>query len=59
MTRYRRLLRFLRPSLPLFLAGLGATVVASVLDGFSFVLMIPFLRAVFGEVALLPAAGQN
>ncbi|MBI4541657.1 MAG: ABC transporter ATP-binding protein, partial [Gemmatimonadetes bacterium] len=37
----------------------GATVVASVLDGFSFVLIIPFLRAVFGEVALLPAAGQN
>ncbi|OGT92627.1 MAG: hypothetical protein A2083_06245 [Gemmatimonadetes bacterium GWC2_71_9] len=59
MRRYRRLLGFLRPYAGLFFAGLLAAVVTSILDGFSFVLIIPFLRAIFGETALLPAAGQN
>ncbi|MEK6767806.1 MAG: ABC transporter ATP-binding protein [Gemmatimonadota bacterium] len=59
MKRYRRLLRFARPYFPLLLACFGAAVVGSVLDGFTFAMIIPFLRAVFGETSLLPAAGQN
>ncbi len=59
MSRYRRLLRFARPYLPLLLAAFGAAAVGSVLDGFTFAMIIPFLRAVFGESSLLPAAGQN
>jgi subfamily B ATP-binding cassette protein MsbA len=59
VARYRQLLRFLRPYLPLFLLSLAATVTGSLLDGLSFVLLIPFLRAVFHEAALLPEAGQG
>ena len=59
MSRYRRLLRFARPYFPLLLAAFGAAALGSVLDGFSFAMIIPFLRAVFGESSLLPAAGSN
>jgi subfamily B ATP-binding cassette protein MsbA len=59
VSRYRRLLQFARPYLPLLLAAFGAAVAGSVLDGFSFAMIIPFLRAVFGETSLLPAVGQN
>jgi len=54
---FRELLRFLRPYAPLFALSLAATVVGSLLDGLSFVLLMPFLRAVFSESALIPAAG--
>jgi len=57
--RYRQLLQFLRPYLPLFFAALLAAVVSSVMEGFTFVLIIPFLRAIFGESSLLPTVGQN
>ena len=53
--RTRRLARFLRPYLPTFGLSLVATVLGSVLEGFSFVLLIPFLRALFGNSAALPA----
>ncbi len=59
MGRYRDLLRFLRPYYPLFIGGLALTAFATVLDGFTFALVIPFLRAVFGADSLLPAVGQN
>ncbi len=59
MGRYRELLRFLRPYFALFFGGLALTAVATVLDGFTFALVIPFLRAVFGQSSLLPAVGQN
>ena len=59
MGRYRELLRFLRPYFALFFGGLALTVVATVLDGFTFALVIPFLRAVFGQSSLLPPVGQN
>lgn len=55
--RGARLFTLLRPYSVLFLASIGATVLASVLDGFTFVLLLPFLRALFGEAAM-PAAGQ-
>jgi len=52
-----RLLTLLRPYTALFVGSILATVVASVLDGFTFVLLIPFLRALFGQ-SVLPAAGD-
>ena len=54
-----RLLGLLRPYLPLFLGAIAATVVASVLDGFTFVLMIPFLRTLFGHAVLPPDGGSK
>ncbi len=57
MGTFRQLLRFLGPYQLLFGASLAATVVGSLLDGLSFVLLVPFLRAVFGETELLPVAG--
>ena len=45
MSRSARLLRLLRPYTSLFVANLFATLGASVLDGATFVLLIPFLRA--------------
>src|SRR5947208_3635614 len=52
------LLALLRPYTSLFAATVAATVVSSVLDGFTFVLLIPFLRSLFGEAAL-PAQGGS
>jgi subfamily B ATP-binding cassette protein MsbA len=59
MHRYRQLLGFLRPYLPLFFAALAAAVLSSVLEGFTFVLIIPFLRTVFGNTTALPSIGGN
>jgi subfamily B ATP-binding cassette protein MsbA len=53
--RRRRLLGFLRPYGPLVALSLVATMVSSALDGFSFILLMPFLRAIFGGAAQLPA----
>jgi subfamily B ATP-binding cassette protein MsbA len=58
MSRGARLLSLLRPYSLLFAATIGATVIASVLDGFTFVLLIPFLRTLFGDAAL-PAEGGS
>jgi ATP-binding cassette, subfamily B, bacterial MsbA len=53
-----RLLHLLRPYTLLFTAAILATVVASVLDGFTIALLIPFLRTLFGESALAGAGGS-
>ena len=58
MGRGARLLRQLRPYTFLFVANIGATLVASVLDGVTFVLVIPFLRTLFGREAL-PVDGAS
>ena len=58
MGRGARLLRQLRPYTLLFVANIGATLAASVLDGVTFVLVIPFLRAMFGRAAL-PVEGGS
>lgn len=58
MSRSGRVLALLRPYTPLFLVNVLATLVASIMDGATFVLLIPFLRALFGEHAL-PAAGGS
>src|SRR2546425_8884799 len=53
-----RLLQLLRPYSLLFTAAILATVLASVLDGFTIALLIPFLRTLFGQQALGPAGGS-
>jgi subfamily B ATP-binding cassette protein MsbA len=57
MGRSARLLSLLRPYTPLFVATIVATIVSSVLDGFTFVLLIPFLRTLFGNAGLPEAGG--
>ena len=59
MGRYPELFRFVRPYLALVVAALGAMVVGTLFDGFTFALIIPFLRAVFGKSSLLPPEGAN
>src|SRR6266513_2212076 len=54
-----RLLALLRPYWLLFSATIGATVISSVLDGFTFVLLIPFLRTLFGNAALPTEGGSQ
>src|SRR5260370_18139917 len=53
-----RLLQLLRPYSFLFAVAIFATVVASVLDGFTVALLIPFLRTLFGQQALAPTGGS-
>src|SRR5438132_9840813 len=57
--RSRRLLGLLRPYSLEFGATIGATVISSVLDGFTFVLLIPFLRTLFGNAALPTEGGTK
>ncbi len=59
MSRGARLLRLVRPYTLLFAANTLATLGASVLDGATFVLLIPFLRALFGEAALPSTGGAS
>ena len=57
MRLYLRLLRYLRPYRGVFTLSLGLMVIASLLDGFSMILLIPFLRTLFGMETVLPGAG--
>src|SRR2546426_367656 len=54
----RSVVRLLRPYTTLFAATIATTLVASVLDGFTFVLLIPFLRTLFHEPAIASAGGS-
>src|SRR5881296_67446 len=58
MGRSGRLLGLLRPYSLLFAANIAATFVASLMDGTTFVLLIPFLRALF-RLQPLPATGVS
>jgi subfamily B ATP-binding cassette protein MsbA len=58
MSRSTRLLELLRPYTLLFVVNLATTLLASVMDGLTFVLLIPFLRTLFGLQAL-PVAGGS
>src|SRR2546423_15365489 len=58
MGRSTRLLQLLRPYTPLFIVNLATNVVASVLDGVTFVLLIPFRLPRSGQEAL-PATGGS
>src|SRR2546430_15727450 len=53
-----RLLLLLRPYTLLFPTNILATLVAAVMGGATFVLLIPFLRALFGQQAL-PTTGAS
>jgi subfamily B ATP-binding cassette protein MsbA len=59
MGRSARLVSLLRPYTLLFVANIGATLVASVMDGATFVLLIPFLNTLFGQQALPVAGGST
>jgi subfamily B ATP-binding cassette protein MsbA len=56
MRRYVRLLAYLGPYRWAFAGSSAAAVFASVLDGFTFALLIPLLRVMFGVGAALPEA---
>ena len=58
MGRGGRLFSLLRPYTLLFVANSVATLVASVMDGATFVLLIPFLRTLFGQQAI-PGSGPS
>ena len=58
MGRSGRVLGLLRPYRLLFAANIAATLVASLMDGATFVLLIPFLRALF-HLDALPATGSS
>jgi subfamily B ATP-binding cassette protein MsbA len=54
-TTARRLLDAARPYSGLFVLGLGATLLASLLDGITVVVMVPLLKALFGTAGALGA----
>jgi len=56
--RFPELMRFQRPYSGRYVTALLAGVAGSVLDGLTFVLLIPFLRAVFGD-AVLPEVSRS
>lgn len=56
MSGLRRLLAYLEPYRVLLALALVTAAGASLLDGFSFALLIPFLRLLFGMGAALPEA---
>ena len=56
MKTYARLALYLHPYRILFIASVGTLALGSVLDGFTMILLIPFLRSLFGEAAVLTGA---
>lgn len=54
MSRAGRLAGFVRPYAGLFTGGVAAAVLAAVLDGLTFALLIPFLRILFGLAPTAP-----
>jgi ATP-binding cassette, subfamily B, bacterial MsbA len=54
-----RLLRLIVPYRRLLFIGLGATMLASLLDGFTLVLLVPLLKHLFGTVGSLRAGSTQ
>jgi len=54
MTRAGRLLPWLRPYRSRFAAALGLGLVAALAEGFTYTLLIPFLRLLFGAAGAFP-----
>jgi subfamily B ATP-binding cassette protein MsbA len=54
---YLRLIGYLRPHAGVFLAAVAATFAFAALDAATYVLLIPFVGALFGEGGATPAAG--
>ncbi len=59
MTRFNKLLDFVRPYTGVLAVTFLASVVASVLDGFTFTLLIPFLRLLFGGAGSVVTDAPN
>ncbi len=57
MNQYRRLLSYLRPHWWRMAGTIGSSVIAAVLDAFSFTLLIPFLNSLFHQSTLTPPSG--
>ncbi|HEX8724071.1 MAG TPA: ABC transporter transmembrane domain-containing protein [Gemmatimonadaceae bacterium] len=57
MTQYRRLLSYLRPHWWRMAGTIGSSVIAAMLDAFSFTLLIPFLNSLFHQSTLTPPSG--
>lgn len=57
MNIYARLLKYLEPYRLIFIASLGALAIGALLDGFTMILLIPFLRSLFGTASVVPEAG--
>ena len=57
MTTNQRLVALLRPYPGLFALGIGAAAVSSVLDGATIVVLVPFLKHLFGTAGALAAPG--
>lgn len=58
MKVYSRLLRYLKPYGWIFVGSLAALALGSLLDGYTMILLIPFLRSLFGDAAVLPETGN-
>lgn len=56
---FRRLLGYLGPYRAWFALGLACMVLAALFDTFSLVLLVPFLRSLFGMGEALPGGGRN
>ncbi|MBI4512821.1 MAG: ABC transporter ATP-binding protein [Gemmatimonadetes bacterium] len=59
MKLYWRLVRYLAPYRRVFAASLALMVVSAALDGFSMILLVPFLRSLFGMEQAIPGVGGN
>ncbi|MBI4539837.1 MAG: ABC transporter ATP-binding protein [Gemmatimonadetes bacterium] len=59
MRLYLRILRYLRPYLGLLAGAVLASLAFAALDTFSLVMLIPFLRTLFGGAPLGAGAGQE
>lgn len=59
MTGSRRLLAFVRPHSTALGIVFAAAVVASVLDGFTFALLVPFLRLLFADSGVAASTGYT
>ena len=57
MNQYRRLLSYLRPHWWRMAGTIGSSVIAAMLDAFSFTLLIPFLNSLFHQTTLTPPSG--
>ncbi|HSG47949.1 MAG TPA: ABC transporter transmembrane domain-containing protein, partial [Longimicrobiales bacterium] len=59
MKLYLRILGFLKPHTPLLLAAVVATLVFALLDALVYILLIPFVDALFVQQGAAPSAGSS
>ena len=59
MRLYLRILSFLKPHTPLLLAAVVATLVFALLDALVYILLIPFVDALFVQQGAAPSAGGS